>query len=246
MSPDDMLRLLLGWVFILLICVPGTQAGKVGEGRFAVERYYRAEDATAAANVLLEDAIARGLDVDHRGNVVTPYPVKVPSGSFMPDAEGWADKLASQCRPDTVVLAIIELSRSISIRELAGLMALDVSIQQELIGSYIAFVNTINIEALAELEYVRWAGQYEPQYKVEGDASTVEPGCAVSVFSLRPVDTALQQELRNLGFRVRGTMPDYDYLAIDVENEADVRRLASLWWVWKIAIPRPLQTQGGG
>jgi len=160
----------------------------------------------------------------------------------MPAADGWLDDLLSSVAPETDFSAVIQLNRGISFREIAGIMSLGVRIEREMVGSYIATINSSIIKQLASLDYVRWIGRFDAHYKFTGDPSAIDHETGVGVWALHAIDDDMRADVIALGLEITAEIPRWNCLAVAVRNEDDVQALARLPWVWKVELPTTFHT----
>jgi subtilisin family serine protease len=89
------------------------------------------------------------------------------------------------------------------------------------------------LSQVARLPFVRWIGEYRPEFKYEA-ASISDNSSLVYVFPLGKGNAAMQQELRHLGFEVLSYDPTANVFVM--KNKANAySAIAELDWVKKIA-----------
>jgi hypothetical protein len=205
--------------------------------RFSTRCYYKMNDPRKAAVLMLRDARQKGIDIDAiPSSEFRTGPIRIPYGKINPD-ENDRSFVETVTANDTAsistefAMCIIQFERRCSLRELADILSLGISIYCGLPpNAEIAKVPIRQLSTLTELPYIKWVGPYKPSYKHRPGA-IYDPDVSFDIVSFIEDGTIMTSDLNAIGVDVKS---HYGY-NITVRMMPDkVAEVAQLWWVKKI------------
>jgi hypothetical protein len=210
--------------------------------RFNLKKYWSMTNPKEAAEAMIRDAEANGIDVDRTPqNWFEPTPVVFKSGERNPEVDNGAflQRVAQGSVPTLVgksdAICFFQYQRTMSVREWSTILSLGVKVYSTLIGRcFIARVPVSQIKALTEQPAIGWCGFYLPEYKYDHNLPTDEV-ISFIVESLAGRSTEFASDLSHLGVDVETSWPG-GYLVKMSTSVVD--SVAQLWWVREI-YPEP-------
>lgn len=222
-------------------------------GRIYPQRYLGIDDPKEAARQLLKDATLAQVDMDRVWSSEPRSEILLPSGPFVPDKKDLSffvqatEMVAGDI--DTSIVCLIKFKRSLSIKELAGIMNLGIRPYRTL--RYYTYVSRVPVGAartLQDHELVEWVGSYSPQQKLYLAAQKTQSRLFY-VFTLVDDMPTCRSSLGRLGATVRsfhsfeGGDGEISTLYTVEMDPGLTERIAGEWWVFSIAQQGELRTQ---
>jgi len=127
------------------------------------------------------------------------------------------------------IVVLIQLSRTMSLRERLLLFDSDIKIYEEKALTLIAKLPVGVVRIVANMPFVRWIGEFKPEYKYSADRQ-ISMKKWVFIYPLDEGTDEHENDLRNLGIRIEKYYPNENLYIVET-NESEFPRIAQLWWV---------------
>jgi hypothetical protein len=209
--------------------------------RFNRKKYTNMTNPKEAAEAMIRDAEANGIDVDRKHqNWFEPSPIVFRSGERHPEVDNreFLQRVAQGSVPTLVgesdAICFFQYQRTMSVREWSTILSLGVKVYSRLVGRcYIARVPVSQIKALTEQPAIGWCGFYLPEYKYRHDLPAGKD-IWFYVVSLAGRSTDFESDLAEIGIKIESSWPGGYTVKL---SSSDVARVASFWWVMDIYRP---------
>jgi len=226
---------------------------------FDLQQYYEMDDTRAAADALREhlrvnglslntseqNRLVRVLDSNAPAKVGRKTPnelIHVFNGSEFAPAPGLESSLASRVQQmvdektaEEKIVCILQIQEQMTLGDVINLLELGVKVYDPIgrRGAIVRLPASV-IDELRTRPYIRWIGEYKPEYKYDPVPSTSrKPGALI--YPLGGDRPEYRADLQQLGITIRG----YDSIAGFYDVILDVSRFgevaSDLWWIKGIA-----------
>jgi Subtilase family/FlgD Ig-like domain len=213
-------------------------------GQIDMEQYLRIDDPKEAARVLLEESRLAGLDVDQRPQSPPRETVFLGGISRQVDKKdrSMADRASSLVmsgKPDTPIICVLKMSRELTIRETADLMAMGVRLYRSIpFYAYIAEVTADQATRLRGIIPLESMSELKPEDKYP-TSRRFESKYPIAVYSLVGDRSECRNDLKQLGGEVIGAGTDglyhhkWEAYSVRIDPKR-IPEIAALWWVQMI------------
>jgi hypothetical protein len=206
--------------------------------KYDLNKYFRMANPKEAAQQMVRDAEADGIDVDRTPqNWFEPTPVDFPSGPENPKMDN--REFLRRVAQDTILtpvgeseaICFFQCRRTMSVREWSTILSLGVKIYSTLGGGcFIARMPISQIEVLAEQPAIGWCDFYLPRYKYRHDLPAGED-VSFLIHSLAGRSAEFMSDLTSVGVVVESSWPGGYQVRMPTSS---VEKIAQLWWVKEI------------